>query len=169
MIESLAEHGVNAMDLAPALMTTHTVANPEYDPAEAKRKALEEKEEQEQEKARVKEEKARQKEEQEQEKERAKREKELTKQREAKQKELAKRDKSGKEGKQRDKSYHFVVLPTGLGQILGGAEHWESVPIAGVDDEVAAHCGLFIRGQNLDYDGLVERVGRKVLEICDKA
>ncbi|KAL1711139.1 hypothetical protein EV121DRAFT_191282 [Schizophyllum commune] len=126
-------------------------------------------EEQEQEKARVKEEKARQKEEQEQEKERAKREKELTKQREAEQKELAKRDKSGKEGKQRDKSYHFVVLPTGLGQILGGAEHWESVPIAGVDDEVAAHCGLFIRGQNLDYDGLVERVGRKVLEICDKA
>ncbi|KAL1679151.1 hypothetical protein EV122DRAFT_210561 [Schizophyllum commune] len=126
-------------------------------------------EEQEQEKARVKEEKARQKEEQEQEKERAKREKELTKQREAEQKELAKRDKSGKEGKQRDKSYHFVVLPTGLGQILGGAEHWESVPIAGVDNEVAAHCGLFIRGQNLDYDGLVERVGRKVLEICDKA
>ncbi|KDQ15761.1 hypothetical protein BOTBODRAFT_31653 [Botryobasidium botryosum FD-172 SS1] len=41
MIESLAEHGVNAMDLAPSLMTTHTVANPEYDPAEAKRKAHE--------------------------------------------------------------------------------------------------------------------------------
>ena len=91
------------------------------------------------------------------------------------QKEVAKREqreKSGKQGEKeskRDKSYHFVVLPTGLGQILGGAEHWESVPIAGVDDEVAAHCGLFIRGQNLDYDGLLERVGRKVLEICDKA
>jgi hypothetical protein len=27
------------MDLVPALMTTHTVANPEYDPAEAKRQA----------------------------------------------------------------------------------------------------------------------------------
>jgi hypothetical protein len=37
MIESLAEHGVLAMDLVPALMTTHTVANPEYDPAEALR------------------------------------------------------------------------------------------------------------------------------------
>jgi hypothetical protein len=37
MIESLAEHGVLAMDLVPALMTTHTVANPEYDPAEARR------------------------------------------------------------------------------------------------------------------------------------
>lgn len=37
MIESLGEHGVAAMDLAPALMTTHTVANPEYDPVEARR------------------------------------------------------------------------------------------------------------------------------------
>ncbi|KAF7309181.1 hypothetical protein MKEN_01120700 [Mycena kentingensis (nom. inval.)] len=42
MIESLATHGVQAMDLVPALMTTHTVANPEYDPAEARRKAAEE-------------------------------------------------------------------------------------------------------------------------------
>ncbi|KAG5644092.1 hypothetical protein DXG03_009111 [Asterophora parasitica] len=41
MIESLAEHGVVAMDLVPALMTTHTVANPEYDPAEAHRLAEE--------------------------------------------------------------------------------------------------------------------------------
>lgn len=39
MIESLADHGVIAMDLVPALMTTHTVANPEYDPAEAQRQA----------------------------------------------------------------------------------------------------------------------------------
>ncbi|KAF5352548.1 hypothetical protein D9756_006239 [Leucocoprinus leucothites] len=38
MIEQLAEHGVQAMDLVPSLMTTHTVANPEYDPEEAKRK-----------------------------------------------------------------------------------------------------------------------------------
>ncbi|CAE6518397.1 unnamed protein product [Rhizoctonia solani] len=42
MIESLAEHGVAAMDLVPALMTTHTIANPEYDPAEARRKEAEE-------------------------------------------------------------------------------------------------------------------------------
>lgn len=41
MIESLAEHGVQATDLVPALMTTHTVANPEYDPAEARRHAAE--------------------------------------------------------------------------------------------------------------------------------
>ena len=37
MIESLALHGVQSMDLAPALMTTHTVANPEYDPEEARK------------------------------------------------------------------------------------------------------------------------------------
>ncbi|KAJ7053879.1 hypothetical protein C8F01DRAFT_1374794 [Mycena amicta] len=41
MIESLAQHGVQAMDLVPALMTTHTVANPEYDPAEARRQKAE--------------------------------------------------------------------------------------------------------------------------------
>jgi Protein of unknown function (DUF726) len=45
MIESLGEHGVLAMDLVPTLMTTHTVANPEYDPEEAKRKAEEDDEE----------------------------------------------------------------------------------------------------------------------------
>ncbi|KAJ6541666.1 hypothetical protein B0H19DRAFT_1212823 [Mycena capillaripes] len=39
MIESLSQHGVQAADLVPALMTTHTVANPEYDPAEARRQA----------------------------------------------------------------------------------------------------------------------------------
>ncbi|GJJ13224.1 hypothetical protein Clacol_007475 [Clathrus columnatus] len=37
MIESLAEHGVRAEDLVPSLMTTHTVANPEYDPVEARK------------------------------------------------------------------------------------------------------------------------------------
>jgi hypothetical protein len=38
MVESLAVHGVLATDLVPALMTTHTVANPEYDPAAARQK-----------------------------------------------------------------------------------------------------------------------------------
>jgi len=41
MIESLGVHGVLASDLVPALMTTHTVANPEYDPEEARRQAEE--------------------------------------------------------------------------------------------------------------------------------
>lgn len=61
---------------------------------------------------------------------------------------------------------NFIVLPTGLGGILGGEESWEKVVIGGVDDEVAAHCGLFIRGQNLDYDGLLERVARRILQWC---
>ncbi|KAI0714780.1 hypothetical protein C8Q76DRAFT_436977 [Earliella scabrosa] len=39
MIESLGQHGIEAKDLVPPLMTTHTVANPEYDPAEARRLA----------------------------------------------------------------------------------------------------------------------------------
>lgn len=38
MIESLGEHGVLPMDLVPALMTTHTVANPEYDPEAARQR-----------------------------------------------------------------------------------------------------------------------------------
>ncbi|GLB39790.1 putative prostaglandin-F synthase activity [Lyophyllum shimeji] len=71
--------------------------------------------------------------------------------------------------KKKDKiksGHHFIVLPNGLGQILGGSENWEKVVIAGVEDEVAAHCGLFLRGRNLEYDALVERVGRKVLGWC---
>lgn len=37
------------------------------------------------------------------------------------------------------------------------------VEIAGVDDEVQAHCGIFIRAQNLEYDAFVERVGKVVI------
>ncbi|KLO20625.1 DUF726-domain-containing protein [Schizopora paradoxa] len=37
MIDSLAEHGLQSSDLVPSLMTTHTVSNPEYDPAAARR------------------------------------------------------------------------------------------------------------------------------------
>lgn len=37
MIDSLALHGIDVNDLVPSLMTTHTVANPEYDPIEAQK------------------------------------------------------------------------------------------------------------------------------------
>lgn len=40
MIETLAEHGVQASDLAPSLMATRTVANPEYDPVEGKKQDI---------------------------------------------------------------------------------------------------------------------------------
>ncbi|KAI0066542.1 DUF726-domain-containing protein [Artomyces pyxidatus] len=45
MIENLGLHGVQPDDLVPSLMTTHTVANPEYDPDEARRQADRRKEE----------------------------------------------------------------------------------------------------------------------------
>lgn len=61
---------------------------------------------------------------------------------------------------------HFIVLPTGLGRILGGAEHWEKVAIAGVEDEVAAHTGLFIPKHNLDYINFVDRIAGKVFDWC---
>jgi hypothetical protein len=64
--------------------------------------------------------------------------------------------------------HHFVVLPTGLGQVLGGLQYWEKLQIAGVQDEVAAHMGLFIRSQNLDYEGSVERVGKRILSWCER-
>jgi hypothetical protein len=47
--------------------------------------------------------------------------------------------------------------------VFGGWEKWEKVVIDGADDEVAAHCGLFIREQNLEYDAFVERVGTRIL------
>ncbi|KAF8065017.1 hypothetical protein FPV67DRAFT_1501168 [Lyophyllum atratum] len=86
------------------------------------------------------------------------------KQREADAKEARKAEKENNRIKP---GRHFIVLPTGLGQVLGGGENWDKVLIGGVEDEVAAHTGLFIRGQNLDYDGLVERVGNKVLGWCE--
>ncbi|KAF7322095.1 hypothetical protein MKEN_00733100 [Mycena kentingensis (nom. inval.)] len=65
------------------------------------------------------------------------------------------------------KPHHFIVLPNGLGQHLGGLENWDKVVISGVADEVAAHTGLFIRGSNLGYEDLVARVGEKVLGWCE--
>jgi hypothetical protein len=64
------------------------------------------------------------------------------------------------------KARHFVVRPSTRQCNSPGAEKWELVTIGGVNDEVAAHCGLFIRGQNLDYDGLIARVGQKIVDWC---
>lgn len=58
------------------------------------------------------------------------------------------------------------MLPKGLGDRFGGMERWERVDIEGVEDEVAAHLGLFSPVQNLGYEGLVERVSWKILEWC---
>ncbi|KAE9402733.1 hypothetical protein BT96DRAFT_936980 [Gymnopus androsaceus JB14] len=98
-------------------------------------------------------------------------EKEHKKEQKALQKERAAAAKAAAKDKDKNKvktGRHFVVLPTGLGAILGGGDNWEKVVIEGVKDEVAAHCGLFIPGQNLDYEHLVQRVGFRVMEWCNK-
>ena len=75
--------------------------------------------------------------------------------------------KKEKEKEKTHSGHHFVVLPkAAFGLVLDGSEKWEKVSIGGVEDEVAAHCGLFIQGQNLEYDGLVHRVGEKILGWC---
>jgi hypothetical protein len=60
----------------------------------------------------------------------------------------------------RASAHHFITLPGTLHPRK--KNHWLKVRITGVEDEVAAHCGLFIRAQNLDYDRFVERVGNVV-------
>ena len=62
---------------------------------------------------------------------------------------------------------HFIVLPKGLGAVLGGIDKWEQVLIGGVEDEVSAHTGLFKPHENLDYEGLLERVQARILGWCE--
>jgi len=80
-----------------------------------------------------------------------------------------KREKESKvKSKPKSKSKrHFVVLPDGLAERLGGLDRWEQVEIAGVESEVDAHLGLFIPGNNLKYEALVGRIGKKVLDWCE--
>lgn len=90
----------------------------------------------------------------------------------AKQEEKDKAKLSKKQEKDKNKKpkqeRHFVVLPNGMGQFLGGMEKWERVPIAGVEDEVNAHTGLFISSQNLEYEALVNKVTDRILGWCDR-
>ncbi|KAL5521299.1 hypothetical protein ACEPAG_9222 [Sanghuangporus baumii] len=69
---------------------------------------------------------------------------------------------------------HFIVLPDVKyarteSLRLGSLEHWERFPILNVDDEVEAHCGLFIRSRNPRYESLVERVADIMEEWCKSA
>jgi len=57
------------------------------------------------------------------------------------------------------KSHHFITLPSTKSLCFW---RWEKVQIGGVKDEVGAHCGVFIRGKNLEYDQFVERVAERV-------
>ncbi|KAF7296790.1 hypothetical protein MIND_00910000 [Mycena indigotica] len=77
-----------------------------------------------------------------------------------------KTDKKKEKKQKKNKSHHFIVLPNGLGEYFGGLDRWEKVMIGGVADEVAAHTGLFIRGSNLEYEQLVQRVADRVIGWC---
>ena len=72
-----------------------------------------------------------------------------------------------KEKNKQEKGKHFIVLPKGLGLVLGGIDKWERVIIGGVEDEVSAHTGLFKPDQNLGYEDLVERVEARILGWCE--
>ena len=72
-----------------------------------------------------------------------------------------------KEKNKQEKGKHFIVLPKGLGLVLGGIDKWEQVIIGGVEDEVSAHTGLFRPDQNLGYEDLVERVKTRILGWCE--
>jgi len=119
------------------------------------------------EKAVEKETKAREKEIRQVVKEREKEVKQLQKQRDAEVKAMSKSKTEQAKAKMKA-AHHFIILPTGWGGGRGGGEKWEKVRIEGVGDEVAAHTGLFIRDHNLDYEGFVERVGRRVLGWCEE-
>jgi hypothetical protein len=84
----------------------------------------------------------------------------------AKQRKRAGKSKQNKEEKPKA-GKHFIVLPKGLGIVLGGIEKWEQVVIGGVEDEVSAHTGLFKPDENLDYEGLLERVQARILGWCE--
>jgi len=57
------------------------------------------------------------------------------------------------------KARQFITVPPSKTPY---SSRWESVQIGGVKDEVGAHCGIFIRGQNLEYEQFVKRVADRV-------
>lgn len=60
------------------------------------------------------------------------------------------------------KPHHFITTPSHHLHARS-VDKWEKVPVRGVKDEVAAHCGIFILSQNLDYTEFVENVATKVI------
>ncbi|CCO31087.1 hypothetical protein BN14_05121 [Rhizoctonia solani AG-1 IB] len=61
-----------------------------------------------------------------------------------------------------DSPHHFVVLPR-----KGTDQNWICIPVAGADSEVTAHCGLFFREENYEYDRMVTDVGNIVRGFWD--
>ena len=66
---------------------------------------------------------------------------------------------------------HFIVLPhfrdvRSNSWHFGSGENWECIQISNASDEVEAHCGLFIRDLNPNYDLLLNRVADIVEGWC---
>ncbi|KAF8575267.1 hypothetical protein K439DRAFT_1623720 [Ramaria rubella] len=72
-----------------------------------------------------------------------------------KQKEHAKELKTLRKQHNIHSPHHFVVRPA-------GSQRWERVAVRGAKDEVEAHCGLFLRRLNWDYEVFVGRVAEVV-------
>ncbi|KAJ1302159.1 hypothetical protein OPQ81_000987 [Rhizoctonia solani] len=70
--------------------------------------------------------------------------------------------KRAKEADKIDSPHHFVVLPR-----KGTDQNWICIPVAGADSEVTAHCGLFFREENHEYDRMVSDVGNIVRSFWD--
>jgi len=58
---------------------------------------------------------------------------------------------------------HFIVLPS------RPTKEWPRVPIEGADDEVEAHCGLFFKDTNYDYDGFVDTVSTWIVDCWERS
>ncbi|CUA74037.1 hypothetical protein RSOLAG22IIIB_05386 [Rhizoctonia solani] len=106
-----------------------------------------------------KEERAARKEEERQAKEAEKQAKKEAKER---QKALDAAAKRAREADKIDSPHHFIVLPR-----KGTDQNWICIPVAGADSEVTAHCGLFFREENHEYDRMVSDVGNIVRSFWD--
>lgn len=60
---------------------------------------------------------------------------------------------------------HFIIIPW---DSTPSRTRWERVPVAGSPSEVDAHCGIFFREKNWEYDQFVERVSKWVQDLCEK-
>ncbi|CAE6427969.1 unnamed protein product [Rhizoctonia solani] len=70
--------------------------------------------------------------------------------------------KRAREADKIDSPHHFIVLPR-----EGTDQNWVRIPVAGADSEVTAHCGLFFREENHEYDRMVSDVGNIVRSFWD--
>ncbi|CAE6417167.1 hypothetical protein ACGC1H_002196 [Rhizoctonia solani] len=143
-----------ALDALQAQMGMASISKEEKAALKEKEKEL--KSEQ---KALEKEEKAARKEEERRAKEAEKQAKKEAKER---QKALDAAAKRAREADKIDSPHHFIVLPR-----KGTDQNWICIPVAGADSEVTAHCGLFFREENHEYDRMVSDVGNIVRSFWD--